>query len=85
MHDWLDGLNKKRWLVEQMKIPSIKVTAVGREEAERMRLRDGEEIDTVKVLIKIWSANAVLMTRRVKSKPNLHGEVNTLRSQKDSL
>ena len=54
MHDWLDGLNKKRWLVEQMKIPSIKVTG--------MKVRDGEEIDIVKVFIKIWSANAVLMT-----------------------
>ena len=62
MHDWLDGLNKKRWLVEQMKIPSIKVTAVGQEEAERMKVRDGEKIDIVKVFIKIWSANAVLMT-----------------------
>mmetsp|Transcript_26174 Transcript_26174/g.37481 ORF Transcript_26174/g.37481 Transcript_26174/m.37481 type:complete len:346 (-) Transcript_26174:540-1577(-) len=61
MHDWLDGLNRKRRLAGQKKIPSIKVTAVGREEAERKKLRDGTEVDTVNVFIKIWSANAVLM------------------------
>ena len=61
MHDWLDGLNRKRRLAGEKKIPSIQVTAVGREESERKKLRDGAEVDTVKVFIKIWSANAVLM------------------------
>ena len=61
MHDWLDGLNRKRRFAGQKKLPSIKVTAVGREEAERKKLRDGAEVDTTKVFIKIWSANAGLM------------------------
>ena len=61
MHDWLDGLNRKRRLAGQKRIPSIKLTAVGREESEKKKLRDGAEVDTVKVYIKIWSANAVLM------------------------
>jgi hypothetical protein len=60
MHDWLDGLIKKRKLDGQKRKPSIKLTAAGREEYEK-KLRDGAEVDTVKVFIKIWSANAVLM------------------------
>ena len=56
MHYWLDGGHDGH-----KKLPSIKVTAVGREEAERKKLRDGAEVDTTKVFIKIWSANAGLM------------------------
>ena len=54
-------MNRKRRLAGQKGIHSIniKVTALGREEAERKKLRDGTEVDTVKVFIKIWSANAV--------------------------
>eukprot|EP00981_Chlorochromonas_danica_P004530 scaffold912_cov187-Ochromonas_danica.AAC.8 len=62
MHDWLDGLNRKRRRAGQKKIPSIKVTAIGRDEAERKKLRDGAEVDTTRVYyIKISSANAVLL------------------------
>lgn len=61
MHDWLDGLNRKRRRAGQKKIPSIKITATGREEPERKKLRDGAEIDTIKVYIKISSANPVLL------------------------
>eukprot|EP01036_Dinobryon_divergens_P036366 gene36366-47337_t len=61
MLDWLDGWNRKRRLAGQKRIPSIKLTAAGREESEKKKMRDGAEVDTVKVYIKIWSANAVLM------------------------
>lgn len=61
MHDWFDGLNRKRRLGGQKKIPSIKITATGQEELERKRLIDGSEVDTTKVYIKIYSANAGLV------------------------
>ena len=61
MHDWLDGVNRKRRLAGQLKVPSIKVTAVGREVFERVKLRDGAQVDTTRVYIKIWSANAELI------------------------
>lgn len=61
MHDWLDGLNRKRRRKGEKRIPSIKVVSIGREEAERVRLRDGEEVDTTRVYIRISSANTVLL------------------------
>lgn len=61
MHDWLDGLNRKRKIGAEKTIPSIKITATGQEEPERKRLRDGSEVDTTKVYIKIFSANVAVV------------------------
>mmetsp|Transcript_353 Transcript_353/g.729 ORF Transcript_353/g.729 Transcript_353/m.729 type:complete len:236 (-) Transcript_353:98-805(-) len=61
MHDWLDGLNRKRRRNGEKRIPSIKVVAVGRENAERVRLRDGGEVDTTRVYIRISSTNTALL------------------------
>jgi hypothetical protein len=61
MHDWLDGLNRKRKLNGVTALPSIKLVATGREEHERVRLRDGSEIDTTRVYIRISSANTKLL------------------------
>jgi len=61
MHDWLDGLNRKRRRKGEKKVPSIKVVATGREEPERVKLRDGDEVDTTRVYIRISSANTALL------------------------
>ena len=61
MYDWLDGLNHKRRCNEEKRIPSIKVVATGREEEERVRLRDGGEVDTMRVYIRISSDNTKLL------------------------
>jgi hypothetical protein len=61
MHDWLDGLNRKRRLGGQKSLPSIILTLAGNEVAERMTLRDGSEVNTTKVWIKISSLNAKLL------------------------
>jgi hypothetical protein len=61
MHDWLDGLNITRKRKGEKRIPLIKVVATGREDEERVRLRDGGEVDTTRVYIRISSANTVLL------------------------
>jgi hypothetical protein len=61
MHDWLDGLKITRKLKGEKRIPLIKVVATGREDEERVRLRDGGEVDTTRVYIRISSANTVLL------------------------
>ena len=61
MHDWLDGLNRKRRRNGEKRIPSIKLEATGREEVERVMLRDGGEVDTTRVYIRISSANTMLL------------------------
>jgi hypothetical protein len=61
MHDWLDGLKRKRKLKGEASLPSIKLVATGREEQERVRLRDGSEVDTTRVYIRISSANGKLL------------------------
>lgn len=61
MYDWLDGLNRKRRCNAGKRIPSIKVVATGKEDEERVRLRDGGEVDTMRVYIRISSDNTKLL------------------------
>jgi hypothetical protein len=62
MRIWLDGCDGKSRYFGNRQIPSILVTAVGQEEAERKRLSDGSEVNTTKVYVKIYSADAKLVS-----------------------
>lgn len=61
MHILLDGLIRKRKVNGEKCIPSIKLVATGLEYEDRVQLRDGSEVCTTRVYIRISSANTSVL------------------------